>query len=468
MVRGGIYWCLNCNSPLLGKKCEKCGKRGEFIQLSRAADARPAFESDIALIEALLRREYGNEIVSALNLKNQLILLNRLPYLDKAYEVILGGKILAHIFFDVFSLSWKIKPLRALLKFMEQTATDYPYVVLNKERIKKYESLNESDIKKSNFDEETEYFGIYSKDNELIGLGRKADGKMLVLRVWKNTENSTELVFEKKSDWKTALEANRWQIEVLKSRACKFLSKTVERFRREVFVSYSGGKDSLVCLLLSLKAGIDPKMLFVDTCLEMPETICNVNRIVERFGLDSYVGRAEMEKFWQKFYAVGPPARDFRWCSRLCKLEPTNKVLSELGETLCVVGQRRAESFKRASSPDVWLNPYVKKSMNVTPISGWKAFHVWLFLISEKAEKLVNELYFRGFDRVGCYMCPSATLADLRKVKEWHPKLWDGWEKALKEWRVKNSLDENWLKYALWRWRKRIPKALKAFLEKRL
>ena len=249
MVRGGIYWCLNCNSPLLSKECGKCEERGEFIPLSRAADARPAFESDIALIEALLRREYGNKVVSALNLKNRLILLNRLPYLDKAYEVILGGKILAHIFFDVFSLSWKIKPLRALLKFMEQTATDYPYVVLNRERIKKYESLDESDIKKSNFDEETEYFGIYSKDNELIGLGRKANGKMLVLRVWKNTENSTELVFEKKSDWKTALEANRWQIEVLKSRACKFLSKTVERFRREVFVSYSGGKDSLVCLL---------------------------------------------------------------------------------------------------------------------------------------------------------------------------------------------------------------------------
>ncbi len=56
----------------------------------------------LPLIEALLRCEYGNEIVSALNLKNRLILLKRLPYLDKAYEVILGGKILAHIFFDIF------------------------------------------------------------------------------------------------------------------------------------------------------------------------------------------------------------------------------------------------------------------------------------------------------------------------------------------------------------------------------
>ena len=87
--------------------------------------------------------------------------------------------------------------------------------------------------------------------------------------------------------------------------------------------------------------------------------------------------------------------------------------------------------------------------------------------MSEKAEKLVNELYFRGFDRVGCYMCPSATLADLRRVEEWHPSLWSGWIKALEEWRVKNSLNENWIKYGLWRWRKRIPKALRVFLEEK-
>jgi len=65
----------------------------------------------------------------------------------------------------------------------------------------------------------------------------------------------------------------------------------VERFRRRVFVSYSGGKDSLVCLLPSLKAQIDPKILFIDTCLEMPETIENVNLVIEKFGLDSYTGR---------------------------------------------------------------------------------------------------------------------------------------------------------------------------------
>ena len=465
MVKGGIYWCLNCNSPLLSEKCEKCESKGKFVPLSRAADARPAFNNDITLIENLLTQSYGGSIVKALNLKNQIFLLNRLPYLDKAYELVLGGKVLAHIFFDIFSLSWKIKPLKALLKFMEETTADYPYVILNKEKIRKHELLNENDLKKSNFSETTEYFGIYSKSNKLIGLGCKIDGKIVVLRVWPNCEDEDFSL--KNSSWETVLRANIWQIETLKSRACKFLRKTTERFRRKVFVSYSGGKDSLACLLLSLKAQIDPKILFIDTCLEMPETIQNVNLVIEKFGLDSYTGRAEIDKFWKKFYDVGPPARDFRWCSRLCKLEPTNRLLSELGETLCVVGQRRAESFKRASSPDVWLNPYVEKSLNVTPISGWKAFHIWLFIMSEKAEKLVNELYFRGFDRVGCYMCPSATLADLRRVEEWHPSLWSGWIKALEEWRVKNSLNENWIKYGLWRWRKRIPKALRVFLEEK-
>lgn len=464
MTRGGIYWCLNCNSPLIGEKCDRCEDKGKFIPLSRAADTRPAFDDDKAFLEKLLRQSYSEEIIKALNFGNQIFLLNRLPYLDKAYEIIYGGKVLAHIFFDIFSLSWKIKPLRALLKIIEENTTDYPYIVLNKEKIGEHEILEKSDIKESNLDEEIEYFGIYSRDKKLIGLGCKNDGRILVLKVWRN-KGEEEFSLNNKSDWKTVLEANKWQIEFLRSKACVFLNKTVERFRRKVFVSYSGGKDSLACLLLSLKAGIDPKMLFIDTCLEMPETIQNVNLVIEKFGLDYFVGKAEIDRFWEKFYTIGPPARDFRWCSRLCKLEPTNRTLSDLGETLCVVGQRRAESLKRAASPNIWLNPYVKKSINVTPISNWKALHIWLFIISEKAEGLVNRLYFKGFDRVGCYMCPSATLADMHKVKEWHPDLWSSWERALEEWRVKNSLSKNWIKYALWRWRKRAPRTLKAFLE---
>jgi len=58
---------------------------------------------------------------------------------------------------------------------------------------------------------------------------------MFVPRVWKNVENSVELVFEKKSDWKVALEANKWQIEVLKSRACKFLSKNCGKIQKGSF-----------------------------------------------------------------------------------------------------------------------------------------------------------------------------------------------------------------------------------------
>ena len=217
-----------------------------------------------------------------------------------------------------------------------------------------------------------------------------------------------------------------------------------------------------------MEAGVEAELLFVDTCLEMPETVQNVNKVIERFQLKAHVVKANLEKFWEKFNLIGPPARDFRWCSRICKLEPTNKALTEFGSTLCIVGQRRAESFKRASSPNIWKNPHVRDSISVTPISNWKALHIWLYVMEKKAENLMNELYFKGFDRVGCYMCPSATIADMQKVKCWHPKLWEGWENALKEWKKKQGLDDNWLKYALWRWRKRIPKGIKNFLRKTL
>ncbi len=462
----GVYWCLNCNLPLLSRKCDKCESEGKFIALSRAADVRPAFENDMELIKKLIINWCKSSSLSVLDLKNRIILLNRLPYLDKAYEVVFNGEIFAHIFFDLYSLKWKIKPFKPLLQLLRRFGIDYPFAILNKEQIERGDLLSSEDLKKSSFDENDEYVCLCSKNHEILGLGQNINGKLLVLRVWKKSNNDVNL--ERRTDWKNVLEANKWQIEILRSKACKFLSKCSTRFRRKPIISYSGGKDSLACLLISLEAGVEAEMLFVDTCLEMPETIQNVNKVIERFQLKAHVVKANLEKFWEKFNLIGPPARDFRWCSRICKLEPTNRALTELGSTLCIVGQRRAESFKRASSPNIWKNPYVQDSISVTPISNWKALHIWLYVMEKKAENLMNELYFKGFDRVGCYMCPSATVADMQKVKCWHPKLWEGWENALKEWKKKQGLDDNWLKYALWRWRKRIPKGIKNFLRKML
>jgi len=87
---------------------------------------------------------------------------------------------------------------------------------------------------------------------------------------------------------------------------------------RPLLVSFSGGKDSLVALHLTLKLGLDPIVVFNDTGLELPETVETVYRTVERYGLRLEVASAG-DAFWRAVEFFGPPAKDYRWC---CKAWP--------------------------------------------------------------------------------------------------------------------------------------------------
>ena len=458
----GIHWCDDCNVPIIGEKCENCFKEANFVALSRAADARPAFENDIRLIKSLLREWIGQPALKKLDMERKIVLLNRLPYLDKAYEVLIDGKILCHVFFDLYTFKWKVKPLKPLCSLIiEENLEKIAFV--NKEKVSKGEILNSTDFK-YNAGESEDLVCLFSRDEKSLGLGFLTDNKIIVLKAW--SPSKPYYNFGKKASFKDAIKANKLSIEHFESRACSFLERYVNRFKRKTIISYSGGKDSLICLLLSLKTGINAKLLFTNTCLEMPETLKNVKRVVEALEIDVIKAEADCTEFWSKAEEVGPPARDFRWCSQVCKLKPTKKVLASFGETLCIVGQRKAESLKRASSQAVWKNRYLPNVINITPIQNWKALLIWLYLIKNRKENLVNELYFKGFDRVGCYMCPSATIADFKMVKEWHPELWEKWEVFLQKWKKRNNLEDTWLTYALWRWKRRTPKGIRNFLGK--
>ncbi|RLF08635.1 MAG: hypothetical protein DRJ69_06060, partial [Thermoprotei archaeon] len=115
-------------------------------------------------------------------------------------------------------------------------------------------------------------------------------------------------------------------------------------------------------------------------------------------------------------------------------------------------GQRRLESFARARAPPVAVSRWVKGSLTASPINEWSALHVWLYLMREGVE--ANPLYARGFDRVGCWLCPASELAELKLVEELHPELWERWSTWLKNWASQRGLPERWVELGLWRWRR--------------
>ena len=162
------------------------------------------------------------------------------------------------------------------------------------------------------------------------------------------------------------------------------------------------------------------------------------------------------DAFWRAVERLGPPGKDYRWCCKITKLAPLSRLLQEKfpDGALNIVGQRAFESLDRARSPRVWRNRWLPQILTITPIQEWTQLLVWLYIWDRKLP--YNPLYEKGFDRIGCFMCPAAFTAEYKHVEETHPELWKKWEDVLWRWAKRLGLEgeeaEAWVRRGLWRW----------------
>lgn len=231
-----------------------------------------------------------------------------------------------------------------------------------------------------------------------------------------------------------------------------------------VNVSFSGGKDSLVVLDLTVSAlrNREVRAFFLNTGIEFPETVefardhCRDNNV-------ELIEKKAVSDFWDNVDAFGPPAKDFRWCCKICKLAPANEAIEQCLEKaptcITVDGKRRYESFSRARISTSENNPFVPGQLNIFPIKDWKAIEVWLYIYWRKLA--YNPLYDLGFERVGCYLCPAALSAEYMRLKELHPQLHERWESFLMQWAKKNGLEGSFIEHGLWRWKELPPKMVR-------
>jgi phosphoadenosine phosphosulfate reductase len=129
---------------------------------------------------------------------------------------------------------------------------------------------------------------------------------------------------------------------------------------------------------------------------------------------------------------------------------------------LTFIGQRRYESDARERKGNVWKNPWVPGQIGASPVQEWTALDVWLYILKKGVG--YNPLYEKGFNRIGCFLCPSIDLheRDLMRSTE----LDDGpWRAFLEEWRQKNDLPTEWATYGFHRF-KRIPPYMRELQEK--
>ena len=461
------YWCIDLNVPLLGRECPGGGEAIK-LKLAEPGDARPLFEHDLEFIKRAYKRETGSTAGFSEFLGVGVKLLNKVPFMDLMYEVVSEASIVGRVYWDPAEGDWRVRfSYWGLLRVWHREP-------LPKLKIRGgLRTLRRVRVFGNNLGLPPRSQVVYvDEEDRPIGIGYVVDdgGVIKTHSVFKPL-NSEELSQSKprNSTWSDVVKANDYYIYYYKSRALKFIHVMAEKVRKPIIVSFSGGKDSLVALHLTLEAGYKPAIVFNDTGIEMPETYEFIEEIVKKWELDLLVASAG-DLFWRAVEKLGPPGKDFRWCCKVVKLAPLARLLIERfpDGALNIVGQRAFESLDRAWSPRVWRNKWIPHILSISPIQDWSQLAIWLYIWRHKLP--YNPLYERGFDRIGCFMCPAAFNAEYEFVKSEHPELWSKWERVLVRWAhrigLRGGVARLWVKLGLWRWL--TPAAQKERLAKRL
>lgn len=278
------------------------------------------------------------------------------------------------------------------------------------------------------------------------GVGNRyfVDGQKLNISIKELIEQNAEEVakqLELNKEWidyeefnhemKVFIEANKHRYEEITTEAIEYIKNaSINYSQGEMFVSFSGGKDSTVTSHLAIRGVGLPQIIhiFGDTTLEFPETM----KYVERFKkanpkIPMLVAQNKEQNFFDMCDQVGPPSRVMRWC---CTIFKTGAITRKIESTfkskkniLTFYGVRRSESSSRSKYERESDSPKIAKQKVVSPIIDWLDFDVWLYILTTGID--FNDAYRFGYTRVGCWCCPnnsgwSAFLANIYMTDQYN------------------------------------------------
>lgn len=253
-----------------------------------------------------------------------------------------------------------------------------------------------------------------------------------------------------------------------------------EKFNGKVYISFSGGKDSLVLLYLVRSLYPDVPAVFIDTGLEYPEirelvkTIDNVTWIkpkmhftdvIDKYGFP-FPSKEQAQYIQQYRNAKSEKTKDTRWngnkygqgkisekwkflidapfkvseqCCNIMKKNPVKKYEKETGRK-AIIGVMAEESSKRVQDYlRFGCNAFEAKRPISRPMGFWREKDVLLYLRKYKipyasvyGDIVMKEgkLKTTGVDRTGCMFCLFGIHLDnkpnrIQKMKFTHPKQYD-------------------------------------------
>ncbi len=209
------------------------------------------------------------------------------------------------------------------------------------------------------------------------------------------------------------IKINKAHLNMITHEAFEYIRNlTINKDEGDMYISFSGGKDSTVTSHLVRSALADKTIIHIygDTTLEYPTS----EIYIKRFRRDNpavplLVAKNKDQDFNNLCEVIGPPARMLRWCCTVFKTGAITKKIDatfkDSKQLIAFQGIRRSESNSRNKYEKESNNSKIKKQLAVNPIIDWIDFDVWLYILSNNLD--FNDAYKQGFSRVGCWCCPN-------------------------------------------------------------
>lgn len=436
-----------------------CGSQGREFRVNSPGDVRPCMGDSVPLVLSLFRDAFGTDAP----LRGRALFLNKVPGEDRADEIVACGAV-------VGVMRYSVRERRTVLELRQPGADLFaPAATKNVVGFAGMSGhLKGKMVPGANV---TRISGEFRAGDPLILVkgSKVGPGTALadsdVLRGAERAVKVRDLNVPAAAPSPPAgldgfVACNRSHVRRIQRTAVR----EIRRFMTEgnprglpVTVSFSGGKDSLAAYALAAEAVGTVRLINIDTGLEFPETVGYVRRFAALRGLDVAYARGG-EGFWENVDSFGPPAKDFRWCCKVCKLGPVSDLIAaEYPDgTVTVEGNRRLESFARQQIGFVTRNPFVPNQVNLNPIRGWSAAEVWAYILMHGLP--YNPLYDRDFERIGCYLCPACLESEWENTRRIHPELHSRWDAYLRGYAESSGMPEEYAGMGFWRWKSLPPK----------
>jgi 3'-phosphoadenosine 5'-phosphosulfate sulfotransferase (PAPS reductase)/FAD synthetase len=255
--------------------------------------------------------------------------------------------------------------------------------------------------------------------------------------------------------------------------SCEKIESWYDHYDGQVYVAFSGGKDSTVLLDIVRNRAIIPDSkdipaVFSDTGLEYPEirefvkTIENVTwvkpnmnfrEVIERYGYPiiskaqsqylfeyrnsnseklknlrlngSDKGNFKISEKWK--FLIDAPFKIHYKCCDILKKNPMKKYEKQTNRKP-IIGTMAEESFRRKTNYMKYgCNAFDKKNPNSMPLSFWTEKDVWDYI--KLYDLSYSKIYDMGYTRTGCMFCMYGVDSEkcpnrFQMMEETHPKMY--------------------------------------------